>query len=98
MGNAAEHRSIRRGPDEAMTASPSASVAAERETTAANSHTMAALLAGVLFLGGLAAVYLLGQWVAARYIYGLAEAQGGQKYADLFVQREALRHRDLLPF
>ena len=82
-----------------MTASPSASVPAERETTAAtNSHTMAALLAGVLFLGGLAAVYLLGQWVAARYIYGLAEAQNGQKYADLFVQREALRHRDLLPF
>src|SRR4030095_16831196 len=56
-----------------------------------------ALLAGVLFVGGLAAVYLLGQWVTARSIYALAEAQNGQNYAQLVLQREALRHRDLLP-
>ena len=81
-----------------MTVSPSAGVAAERETPAAiNLHTMAALLAGVLFLGGLAAVYLLGQWVTARYIYALSEVQDGQDYAQLIVQREALRHPDLLP-
>jgi D-alanine transfer protein len=81
-----------------MTASPSAGVAAERETPAAtNPHTMAALLGGILFLGGLAAVYLLGQWVTARSIYALAEAQDGLNYAQLVLQREALRHRDLLP-
>jgi len=81
-----------------MTAAPSAGVAAERGTPATiNPHTMAALLAVVLFLGGLATVYLLGQWVTARSIYALAEAQNGLNYPQLVLQREALRHPDLLP-
>ena len=66
------------------------------ETQATHLHSVAALLAAVLFLGGLAAVYLIGDRVIAHYIRGLAKVPYERKYSGIVLQREALRHPDLL--
>src|SRR5262245_21619018 len=75
---------------------PSAGVAVSETPAGTYLHTTAVLLAGILFLGGLAVGYLLGGWVVARYIRGVANVQYERKYSGLVLQREALRHSDLL--
>jgi D-alanine transfer protein len=59
-------------------------------------HIMAALLAGILLIVGLAATSTLTARLTARYIYALANVRHRQKYLGLVTQREALRHDDLL--
>ena len=66
------------------------------ETQATHLHSVAALLAGVLFLGGLVIVYLIGDQIIAHYIRGLAKVQYERKYSGIVLQREALRQPDLL--
>src|SRR5262249_38070041 len=101
MGNSPEYYSVHRGANDAMSVSlprPSAGAAAGREPDGStNSHTVAALLAGMLFLGGIGAVYLVGGSLVARYIHSFGPIQYERKYSAVVLQQEALRHPDLLP-
>ena len=78
-------------------ARPSVGVGVGETQAAGHLHTMAALLATVLFVGGLATAYVLSDWAIAKYIRGVARVPYERKYSGLVLQREALRHPDLLP-
>jgi D-alanine transfer protein len=80
---------------------PRPSVTAEREGVASEAvavpHLAAALLAGVLFFAGLAVISRYADSVLARDVHALAGSRHRQKVVGLVLQREALRHQDLLP-
>lgn len=60
-------------------------------------HLAAGGLALVCFLTGLFAASAWSDWLAARHIHALAGSRHRQKVVGLALQREALRHDDLLP-
>jgi D-alanine transfer protein len=62
----------------------------------ATPRLIASVLATGLFFAALMVVSWCAEWVAARHIYALARSRHAQKSLGLALQREALRHDDLL--
>src|SRR5262245_32484505 len=74
------------------------SAPAEPATTVRTPHLVPALVAIVLFAAGAVALSSYGRVLARHHILELAGSHYKQKNVGLVLQREALRHDDLLPF